>query len=131
VYPHRLLNKKHLALHWGKGTAEFLPPEFGTVLVNAVDADYTSDIQDCRSVMLYIHLLNGFVVAWKCKKKFITTLHSTGSEITSLVSGVKKTNHIHDFSSSLGYPFVSGTPTLDDSQVTIRVIKASHIPHPR
>jgi hypothetical protein len=54
-------------------------------------------------------------------------LHSIGSEITSLTSGVKKTNHIREFSSSLGYPFDAGTPTLDDSQGTIRAIKASRI----
>jgi hypothetical protein len=54
-------------------------------------------------------------------------LHSTGSEITSLTSGVKKTNHIRDFASSLGYTFGAGTPTLDDSQGTIRAIKTSRI----
>jgi hypothetical protein len=26
VYPRRPLKNKYLALHWGKGTAEFMPP---------------------------------------------------------------------------------------------------------
>jgi hypothetical protein len=96
-------------------------------LVNTADVDYACDIRDRRSIMSHIHLLNGVIVAWKCRNVSITTLHSTGSEITSLISGVKKTNHTRDFASSLGYPFGAGTPTLDDSQGTIRAIKASRI----
>jgi hypothetical protein len=127
MYPRRPLNKKYLALHWGKGTAEFLPPEFGNVLVNTADADYARDIRNRGLVMSYIHLLNGVIVAWRCKQQSITTLHSTGSEITSLTSGVKKTNHIRDYASSLGYPFRAGTRHLNGSQGTIRSIKASFI----
>jgi hypothetical protein len=127
LFARRPLNKKSLALQWGKGTAEFLPPEFGTGLVNAEDADYARNIHDRCSVTSHIHLLNRVVGAWTCKKQSITTYHSTDSEITSLTSGVKKKNHIRDFASSLGYPFGAGTPTLDDSQGTIRAIKASCI----
>jgi hypothetical protein len=54
-------------------------------------------------------------------------LHSTGSEITSLTSGVKKTLHLRDFVSSLGYPIGTGIPILEDSQGTIRAIKSSRI----
>jgi hypothetical protein len=68
VYPRRPLNKKSLALHWGKCTAEFLPPECGTVLVNTADAYYARDIRDRRSITSHIYLLNGVIVAWKCKK---------------------------------------------------------------
>jgi hypothetical protein len=50
VYPPKHLNKKALALHWEKCTAEFLPPEYGTVLVSTADTDYARDIRDCRSV---------------------------------------------------------------------------------
>jgi hypothetical protein len=114
-YPLRPLNKRSLALHWAKGTAECLAPEFGTVLVNSSDADYARDIRDRRSVTSHIHLINGVAVAWKCKKQTISTLHSTGSEITSLTSGVKKSMHLRDFVSSLGYPIGTGIPTLEDS----------------
>jgi hypothetical protein len=127
IYPRRPLNKKSLALHWGKCTAEFLPPEYGTALVNTADAYYARDIRDQRSVTSHMHLLNGVIVAWKCKKQSISTLHSTGSEITSLTSGVKKTNHMRDFMSSLGYPVAGATPTLEDSQGTICDIKTSRI----
>jgi hypothetical protein len=44
VYPRHPLNNKYLALHWRKGATEFLPPEFGIVLVNTADADYACDI---------------------------------------------------------------------------------------
>jgi hypothetical protein len=99
LYSHRPMNKKSLAMHWGNGTAEYLSPEYGTVL----DADHAQDIHNHRLVTSSIQLLDGVAVAWKCKKQAIKTLHSTGSEITSLISGVKKTNHLRDFlSRSLG-----------------------------
>jgi hypothetical protein len=46
VYPRCPLKKKSLALHWGKGAAEFLHPEYGTALVSTADADYARDIRD-------------------------------------------------------------------------------------
>jgi hypothetical protein len=52
VYPRCPLNKKSLALHRGKGTAEFLPPEYGSTSY----ADYTRDIRDQRSVTSHMHL---------------------------------------------------------------------------
>jgi hypothetical protein len=39
MYPRTPLNKRSLALHWGKGSAEYLPPEYGTSLVITADAD--------------------------------------------------------------------------------------------
>jgi hypothetical protein len=33
VYPRRPLNRKYLALHWGKGTVGFLPPDYGTTML--------------------------------------------------------------------------------------------------
>jgi hypothetical protein len=62
-YLSRPLNKRSLALHWAKGTAEFLAPEFGTVLVNSSDADYARDIRDRRSGTSHIHLINGVAVS--------------------------------------------------------------------
>jgi hypothetical protein len=68
VYPRKPLNKKSSALHWGEGTAEFLPPEYGTVLISIADTDYAHDIRDRRSITSHLHILNGVIVAWKCKK---------------------------------------------------------------
>jgi hypothetical protein len=33
-YPYRPLRKKVLAMHWAKGSAEFLSTEYGTILIN-------------------------------------------------------------------------------------------------
>jgi hypothetical protein len=38
-YPRRPLSKKALVMYWAKGSAEFLSPEYGTMLVNSADAD--------------------------------------------------------------------------------------------
>jgi hypothetical protein len=127
VYPIRPLNKKSLELHWGNGTADILPPEYCTLLVSTADADYAHDMRDRCSVTSHMHLLNGVIFAWKCNKQAISIIHSTGSEIKSLTSGVKKTNHMRDFMSSLGYPVAGATPTLEDSQGNIRAIKSSCI----
>jgi hypothetical protein len=54
-------------------------------------------------------------------------LHSTGSEITSLTSGIKKNNHVRDLLYSLGYPVGVQTPTFEDNQGTIKSIRASRI----
>jgi hypothetical protein len=123
MYPHRPLGKKALVVHWSKGTAEYLAPEFGTGLVNSADADHAHDIQDRRSVSSSLHLLNGVLVACKCKNQSISTLHSTGSEIISLSGGVKKAGHIRDFTSSVRYPFKEGIITLKDNQGTIKTVK--------
>jgi hypothetical protein len=113
VYPRKPRNKKSLALHCGKGTSKFLPPEYGSVLVRTADVDYARDIRDICLVTSYIHLFNCVIVTLKCKNKSIIILHSTGSDITYLTSGVKKTIHLHDFMSSAGYPVGSATPTFE------------------
>jgi hypothetical protein len=127
VYPRRPMNRRSMALHWGKGSAEYLSPEYGTVHVNSIDADYARNISDRHSVTSYIHLLNGILVALKCKKHAVSTLHSTGSEITAHTSGAKKTVHLRDYAASLGYPFGVGTPTLKDNQGTIKSVRSYHI----
>jgi hypothetical protein len=88
------------------------PPKFGTVLVNTADADHARDIHERRFITSSTHLLNGVEITWKYKKQVFTTLHSTGSEITALTSGVKKTNHLHELLSSLIYPVGAPAPIL-------------------
>jgi hypothetical protein len=105
MYHHHPLGKKDLAMHWAKGTAEFLATEYGTSLINLADADHARDIRDRRSVSSNLHILNNVLVARNRKEQSIYRLHSTGSEIISLSKGVKTTGHIHDFASSIGYPF--------------------------
>jgi hypothetical protein len=77
MYPHYPLGKKTLAMHWAKGTAEFLAPELGTGLINSADADHAHDIRDRCSVSPSHHLLNGIAIAWKYKKQSMSMLHST------------------------------------------------------
>jgi hypothetical protein len=71
--------------------------------------------------------LNGVAIAWKCKKQATATLHSPGSEIVSLTEGVKKTNHISNFLSSIGYPVGEPTPTFEDNQGAIKSSKVSRL----
>jgi hypothetical protein len=121
------MNKLYMALHWGKGSTEYISPEYGTALVNSTDVDYSNNTRDCRSVTSHIHLLNGVLVAWKCKKQEVVTLHSTVPEITYLTLGAKNTVHLRNYAASLGYPCGAGAPTLEDNQGKIKYIQSSHI----
>jgi hypothetical protein len=103
MYPSKTLSRKSLSTHWARGHAEYLSPEYGNHFVNTSDADHARDIHDRRSTTYTIHLFNGVATAWKCKKQSTTTLHSTGSEIVSLATGVKGT---------FGYPLAISVVTL-------------------
>jgi hypothetical protein len=127
MYPRCPLSKKYIALHWEKGNVEYLSPEFGTHLINSVDADHARSIRDLSSISSSIHMLNGVVSVYRCKKQATSTIHSTGLEIISLSAGVKKTIHIRDFLGSVGYPVGNATPTFVDNQATIKSIKASRL----
>jgi hypothetical protein len=105
IYPHQSISKKTLTLHWARGSAEYLAPEDGTGLINFSDADHASDIGDHRSASYSLYLLNGILFAWRSKKQTVSTLHSCGSELISLASGVKNPGHIRDFTASAGHPF--------------------------
>jgi hypothetical protein len=63
MYPCRPRNTRSLAMHWGKGTAEYLYPEYGMILVNTADADHARDIRDRRGITSIIHLINGVAIA--------------------------------------------------------------------
>jgi hypothetical protein len=71
VYPRLPLRKKALEMNWAKLSAEYLAPEYGNALVNSADANHARDIRDRRSFSSSLHLLNGTVVAWSCKKQTI------------------------------------------------------------
>jgi hypothetical protein len=98
MYPAKPLSRKSLTRHWDRGSAEYLGPEFGTYFVNTSDAYHARDIRYRRSTTSTIHLLNGVAVSWLCKKQSLSTLHSTGSEITALATGAKGTINGRAFS---------------------------------
>jgi hypothetical protein len=125
MYPCHPHDKKALALHCVKGTVEYLSPEFGIGIINVVDEDHVRDSRDRHSIVPSLHLLNGLIVAWKCKKQSVSTLRSTGCEIISLATGIMKTGHIRYFATSIGYPFMDATITLEDNQCTINTVKSS------
>jgi len=71
---------------WSKGQAEYLSPDFGDALTAFTDADHAHCLCTRRSVSVYfIH--NPVIISWGCKKQPITSIHSTGSEITALHKG--------------------------------------------
>jgi hypothetical protein len=80
------------------GFAEYLPGDYGDGLATFADADFARCLCSRRSVSASFHLLNGVIVSWSCKKQPITTLHSSGAELTSLHrAGFKVLCYNHSF----------------------------------
>jgi hypothetical protein len=76
---------------WSKGQAVYLSPDFGDALTALTDADHARFLRTRRSVSVYFILHNSVIISWRCKKQPITSINSTGSEITALHKGASKT----------------------------------------
>jgi hypothetical protein len=97
MYPHHPLSNKALEMHSAKGSNEYLATKYSNTFINSDDAYHARELRYLHYVSSSLHLLNGAIVAWICKNQSISTLHSTGSEIISLLSDIKKTIHINVF----------------------------------
>lgn len=130
MYPSKEMEKGGdvLVMHWAKGQAEYLSPEFGDGLVNFADTDHACNLHDSCSISASIHLMNGVFISWRCKKQPKTALHSTGAKICALHARVMKTKILCQFSASISFPKNVATPTMEDNQGTIKyILKSSHI----
>jgi hypothetical protein len=112
---------------WSKGQAEYLSPEFGDTLAAFTDADHARCLRTRRSVSVYFILHNSVIISWGCKKQPITSIHSTGSEITALHKGASKTLLIRQLLTAIGYPPTTSTPIFEDNQGTIKLIRTHRL----
>lgn len=67
------------------------------------------------------------LVSWGCKKQPVTALRSTGSEITALHKGASKTILLRSFLTSIGHPLTSASPTYEDNQGTIKLLRTNRL----
>jgi hypothetical protein len=116
-----------LSTFWGKGQGEYLSSEFGDELATFSDADHARCLRTRRSTSAYFILYNGVIISWSCKKQLRTALHSTGSELTALWRGAFKTRLLRDYLQSIGIQLSSPSPTFEDNQGTIKLIRSHRL----
>jgi hypothetical protein len=114
---------KSLQTHWKTGFAEYLPGDYGDGLATFADADFAHCLCIQCSVSAHFHLLNGVLVSWGCKMQPVTTLHSSGAELTSLHHAGFKSTLLQAFMSAIGKSFVTPCTIFKDNQGTIKLIR--------
>jgi len=108
-------------IFWCKGQAEYLSPDFGDPLTAFTEANHACCLLT-RSVSVYLILHNSVIISWGCKKQPITSIHTTGSEITALHKGASKTILVRQLLTTIGFLPSSSTPIFEDNQGTIKLI---------
>jgi hypothetical protein len=104
-----------------------LSTSFGDELSTFIDANHTCCLCTCHSTSVYFILFNGVVISWSCKKQSQIALHSTGSEVTALHHGTFKTVLLQSFLQSIGIYLNTPTPTYEDNQETIKLVRTHHL----
>jgi hypothetical protein len=129
MYPSRPYKTtvKTLQTHWMTGFAEYLPGDFSDSLATFADADFAHCLRSRRSVSANFHLLNGIIISWSCKKQPITTLHSSGAELTSLHRAGFKSSLVQSFLNAIGNSFKAPALIFEDSQGTIKLIRTQQL----
>jgi len=116
-----------LQMHWKMGFSEYLPGDCGDGLATFADADFARCLRTRRFVSAHFHLLNGVLVSWGCKKQPVTTLHSSGAELTSLHRAAFKSTLLQSFMTAIGKSFVSPCTIFEDNQGTIKLIRTQRL----
>jgi len=129
MYPSRPYKTtvKTLQTHWMTGFAEYLPGDFSDSLATFADADFAHCLRSRRSVSANFHLLNGIIISWSCKKQPITTLHSSGAELTSLHRAGFKSSLLQSFLNAIGNSLKAPAVIFEDSQGTIKLIRTQQL----
>jgi len=129
MYPSRPYKTtvKTLQTHWLTGFAEYLPGDYGDGLTTFADADFARCLCSRHSVSASFHLLNGVIVSWSCKKQPITTLHSSGAELTSLHRAGFKSSLLQSFLPAIGKSLQAPAVLFEDNQGTIKLIRTQRL----
>ncbi len=129
MYPSRpyKTSSKTLQTHWTTGFAEYLPGDYGDGLATFADADFARCLRSRRSVSASFHLLNGVIVSWNCKKQPVTTLHSSGAELTSLHRAGFKSSLLQSFLQAINNPLQTPAVLFEDNKGTINLIRTQRL----
>jgi hypothetical protein len=129
MYPPRPYkpSQKSLQTHWSTGFAEYLPGDYGDGLATFVHADFAHCLHTWHSALANFHLLNGVIVSWSCKKQPVTSLHSSGAELTSLYCPGFKSSLHQSFLAAIGKSLVTPSVIFEDNQGSIKLIRTQRL----
>jgi hypothetical protein len=93
----------------------------GTVLHGFVDADWASDVNDCKSTSGFVFMLGGAAVSWSSKKQTSVALSSTEAEYIAAVHATKEVIWLRQLLIELGLDLDSPTVLHVDNQSAIAI----------
>jgi hypothetical protein len=94
-----------------------------SMLFGYADADWASDINDCKSTSGYMFKLAGTTVSWSSKKQMSVALSSTEAEYISGAHTAKEAIWLRQLLSELSLDTLSPTILHVDNQSTIAIAK--------
>jgi hypothetical protein len=93
------------------------------MLIGYADADWASDVNDCKSTSGYTFKLAGAAVSWSSKKQTSVALSSTEAEYISGAHATKEAVWLRQLLSELGIDTSSPTVLHVDNQSAIAIAK--------
>jgi hypothetical protein len=88
-----------------------------------VNADWASDINDCKSTSGFVFMLAGAAISWSCKKQNIIALSSTEAEYIAAAHAAKEAVWLHCLLTELGLDLSSPTVLHVDNQSAIAIAR--------
>jgi hypothetical protein len=95
----------------------------GTVLHGFVDADWASDVNDCKSTSGFVFMLGGTAVSWSSKKQTSVALSSTEAEYIAAAHATKEVIWLRRLLIELGLDLDSPTVLHVDNQSAIAIAR--------
>ncbi len=127
MYPRKDFKKNPLHCIFQKGDGEITDLNEVIDIQAYHDADLARDIVTRRSTTASIHLLNGVVISWTCKKQPQVAQHSNGAELRALHHGVRKSYFIKKILNSIGIKIYLPIPTHEDNAATLNQVSKNRI----
>jgi len=95
----------------------------GDTILGYVDADWGSDVNDCKSTLGYVFTLSGGVISWSSKKQSTVALSSTKAEYIASAHAAKEAIWLRQLFTGLQQPSSFPIPLLIDNQLAIAIAK--------
>ena len=92
-----------------------------STLLGYADADWASDVNDCKSTSGYMFKLRGSAISWSSKKQAAIVLSSTKAEYITRAHTTKKAIWLRQLLFELGQDMSSPTILCIDNQSTITI----------
>ena len=95
----------------------------GNTILGYVDADWGSDVNDCKSTLGYAFTLSGGTISWSSKKQSAIALSSTEAEYIAGAHAAKEAIWLGRLFAGLQQPSSFPIPLLINNQLAIAIAK--------